>query len=178
MTPLVRLWVFRGLFIILALVAISVPLLPLRFSPDRLPMPDLFFALTIAWVVREPQTAPLVLIAGLALLADAVLMRPLGLWAVLIVFASELARMNARLIREGGILTEMIFFALIIIAMFFIQNIMLFITFLGGYPVNTLAWIILLSLIAYPLFALFLHYVIRVRGLDLKNRPDRLGKVG
>ncbi|MCF6305509.1 MAG: hypothetical protein L3J33_09070 [Rhodobacteraceae bacterium] len=178
MTPSIRLWLFRALFLGTALLSIAIPLLPLGFSPDRMAMPDLFLALTIAWVIREPKTAPLVLVAGLALLADAVLMRPFGLWALFVVILSELARMNDRLLRDGGFLIELMFFVISLVVLLLLQNLFLFVTFAGTYPLNVLVEIVITSLICYPFIAMFLHYILRVRGPDSKNLPDRLGKVG
>ncbi|MBL4807610.1 MAG: hypothetical protein JKY31_10025 [Rhodobacteraceae bacterium] len=178
MNPLFRIWFFCGIFIAVALISIAIPLLPLGFSPDRWAMPDLFFALTVAWVLRMPNSAPLILVAALALLADAVLMRPVGLWALLIVVASELARMNERLIREAGILVETAFFVAILIVMVLIQNALLFLTFSGVYPLKSLLQFVMLSMICYPFITGFLHYILRVRGRNIRNLPDRLGKVG
>jgi len=178
MTPRIRLSVRRVLFTLLALLMIALPLLPLGFSPSRWAMPDLFFALTISWVIRDKHSAPLILVAGLALLADAILMRPLGLWAVLVVITSELARMNDRFIRDGGIIAEMLFFWVTAISMVIIQNIFLFLTFSNSYPVDRLVQFVMLSLIIYPFIAAILHYVLRIRGEISKNLPDRLGKVG
>lgn len=178
MSPNVRIWVNRILYTFFSLIFIAVPLLPLGFSPGRLAMPDLFFALTIAWTVREQKAAPLLLVAALALLADAVLMRPVGLWALLIVISTELTRMNDKLIREGGILAELTFFGLALVAALILQNTMLFLVFSNTYPIQSLVQIVMFSLVYYTLIALFLHYVLRVRGLVTKKRPDRLGKVG
>lgn len=178
MTPSIRLWLFRSLFLGTALLSIAIPLLPLGFSPNRLAMPDLFLALTVAWVIRQPHSAPLVLVAGLALLADAVLMRPFGLWALFVVVLAELARMNNRLLREGSFLIELAFFLAALVVLLVAQNLFLFVTFAGTYPLNQLAEIVITSLICYPFIAMFLHYILRVRGPDSKNLPDRLGKVG
>ncbi len=174
----VPLWFYRLLFAAFALLAIAIPLLPLGFLASRLAMPDLFFALTIAWVVRSPKTAPLVLVALLAILADAVLSRPVGLWALLILILSELTRMNDRLIRDTGFIAEWLYFGAILTIMVILQNTVLFLTFAGAYPFNRLVQIVMLSMFWYPFIAGFLHYILRVRGPVSRNLPDRLGKVG
>lgn len=178
MNPQFRIWIYRILYAVFGLLAIAIPLLPLGFSPARLAMPDLFFALTIAWTIREQKATPLLLIAALALLADAVLMRPVGLWALLIVVSAELARMNDKLIREGGILAELTFFVLTIVVSLLVQNTMLFLVFADTYPLQSLVQIVVFSLVCYTFIILFLHYILRVRGLSSKNLPNRLGKVG
>lgn len=178
MNPFVRLWLYRGIYVFIGLIVIALPLLPLGFLPSRMAMPDLLFALTIVWIIRDTRTAPLLLVAGLALLADAVLMRPVGLWALLVVVATELARMNDRLLRDGGIIAELVFFAASMVIMLMIQNMLLFLTFSNTYPLNRVVQIVMLSLICYPFFVLFLHYVMRVRGVVSKDTPDRLGRVG
>jgi len=177
MSTTLHIWAYRALYTVLSIFALAIPLLPLGFSPLRSAMPDLFFALTIAWVVRDSRSAPLVLVALLAILADAVLMRPMGLWAGLIVISSELVRLNERMIREGGFLAELIFFALTLVAMLIVQNLVLLITFAEPYPLPELAQFVVFSVVFYLIIVLALHYVFRLRGRNWRTAPDRLGKI-
>jgi len=175
LTP--KIWGYRVVFTLIALLAIAYPLLPLQFTPERLAPPDLFLALGLAWVVRQPDSAPFLLIAALALLADAVLMRPLGLWAVLVLIASEIVRFSHHTIQERGVMMELALVALLLAAMALIQNIFLWATFSQSLDFARMAQFFLLTLFIYPVIVLFLHYVIRVRKPDYSNRPDRLGKI-
>jgi rod shape-determining protein MreD len=82
----------RTLFALLALAAIHLPMVPVSHSADRVVLPDLLYALTLAWVVRRPATAPLGLVLAVGLAGDILLARPPGLGALGLVLASEAVR--------------------------------------------------------------------------------------
>lgn len=172
-----QIWFYRALFILLGVLAIAYPILPLQFTPLRWPAPELLFALTMAWVVRQPESAPFLLIAGLALLADAVLMRPMGLWAVLLLMASETVRFSYRSIQERGLVMEFSLVAALLLAMVIVQNILLLASFSQSLEAARMLQFGVLTLLCYPVMVAFLHYIIRVRKPDHANRPDRLGKI-
>lgn len=177
MKPVPKIWLYRALYMWLGLLAIAYPLLPLQFTPARWPAPDLLFALTIAWVVRAPESAPFLLVALLAIIADAVLMRPLGLWALLLLMASETVRYSYRGIQERGVLSEIAMAAALLMIMLVMQNLLLWISFSQSLELARMLQIGLLTLLCYPVMVGFLHYILRVRKPDTANRPDRLGKI-
>lgn len=80
------------------IVAIYAALLPLAPDGGMMP-PDLLYCLVIAWVLRTPKPLPILLIAGLGLLADILLSRPMGLGAVGLLLSAEfIRRRSGRLI--------------------------------------------------------------------------------
>lgn len=162
---------------LLSLLAIAYPILPLQFTPARWPAPELLFALTMAWVVRQPESAPFLLIALLAIMADAVLMRPLGLWALLLLMASETVRFSYRAIQERGLIMEFSMVAALFLTMLIVQNILLWISFSQSLELARMLQFGMLTLLFYPFMVAFLHYIVRVRKPDHANRPDRLGKI-
>ncbi len=170
-------WLLRGLYLLLGLFAIAYPLLPLQFIPSRWPAPDLLFACTMAWLVRRPEGAPFLLIAGLALLADAVLMRPMGLWALLFLVASETVRFSYKSIQERGLIMEFSMVLGLLMAMMIIQNVILWASFSQTLELVRMGQIVMLTMLTYPFIIAFLHYILRVRKPDTSNRPDRLGKI-
>lgn len=177
MTASPKIWAYRSLFLLLGLLALAYPLLPLQFTPERWPAPELLFTLTIAWVVRQPESAPFLLIAALALLADAALMRPMGLWALLLLMASETVRFSYRSIQERGIIMEFFMVTALIVVMVLMQSILLWISFSQSLNAVQITQFVLLTLLCYPFTVAFLHYILRVRKPDHSNRPDRLGKI-
>ena len=177
MTPQARIWVYRVLYFLLGLFAVAYPLLPLQFSPARFSSPDLLFALTMVWIVRQPQSAPFLLVAALALLADAVLMRPMGLWAVLMLISSETVRFSYKSIQDRGIIAEFTLIASLLLAMVVLQNLVLWVSFSQVLEFAKIVQFVILTLASIPVILLFLHYVVRVRKPDSRNRPDRLGKI-
>jgi rod shape-determining protein MreD len=95
-----RAWVYRLIYVGLALVILFLQLIPLRNVPGRLPGPDLLLVLTLAWVMRRPDYLPAGLVGMVVLVEDLILMRPPGLWAALTVLACEFLRSRAALTRE------------------------------------------------------------------------------
>ena len=170
-------WLYRVIFLMLGLLAIAYPILPLQFSPARWPAPGLLFVLTMAWVVRQPDSAPFLSIAALAILADAVLMRPMGLWAVLLLMASETVRFSYRSIQERGLMMEFSVVAGLLLAMMILQNLLLWVSFSQSLEAARMLQFTLLTLLCYPVMVAVLHYIVRVRKPDTANRPDRLGKI-
>lgn len=99
-----RVW-YAGVFLAIAAMLFVFRFLPLQGlgDPTRLPgesgpslatwpMPDLMLALTLAWVVRRPDLLPAPLIAGYVFLEDILMMRPPGLWALLVLGTTEFLR--------------------------------------------------------------------------------------
>jgi len=168
---------YRGIYLLCGLILVALPLLPLQFSPERLATPELLFAFTFVWVVRQPDTAPFLLVALLALLADSVLMRPLGLWAFLFVIAIEITRYSYMGIQERGVLMELSLFVALLVAMSIIQSLLLWASFSQGLDLRTNTQFVMRTALVYPVMLLFIHYILRVRKPDHSNRPDRLGKI-
>ncbi len=177
MNPPPIIWFYRLLYALVSFLLIAYPILPLQFSPDRWPAPELFFALTMGWIVRQPESAPFLLVAALALLADAVLMRPLGLWAFLLLIAAETLRFSAPSVQERGVVMEFTVVAGLLVAMVIVQNIVLWISFSQSLDAARMLQFVMLTLLCYPFMIAFMHYILRVRKPDHRNRPDRLGKI-
>ena len=65
-----RLWLMRAAFVALALLVIFWQLLPMETVPRRFTGPDMLLVMCVLWVLRRPDYAPPVAIAGVMLLAD------------------------------------------------------------------------------------------------------------
>ena len=99
------LWTYRLLFVVLCIGLVAYRLVPLGVGEyPLLPGPDLMLALTLAWLLRQPDTVPPLIIVGVMLLADFVFMRPPGLWALLVLLVTEYLR------RRRATMAEMPFF--------------------------------------------------------------------
>ena len=68
-----------------ALLIFSI--VPYEIWPRRFPSPDLMVVFTFIWLVLRPRLIPTPLIAAIFFFADILLMRPIGLWAALMVLA-------------------------------------------------------------------------------------------
>lgn len=110
-------WLYGGAYAGLCLALILAHLLPLSIIPGRIPGPDLMICLTLAWVLRRPYCVPTFLVAVMFLFADMLLMRPLGLWAAIVVIAVEYLRARTHQTREQTFLTEWLMIAILLLVM-------------------------------------------------------------
>lgn len=85
-------WLFGLGYAAIIASLILVNLLPLAIIPGRFPGPDLMVCVTFAWVLRRPHFVPTPVVAVLFLVADMAFMRPIGLWAAIVVMAVEFLR--------------------------------------------------------------------------------------
>lgn len=171
--PLTRQILGPGLYIVLAGGLMLATLVPLTGGRSSLPGPDLLFCLTIGWVMRRPDLLPVGLVAAVALMGDLLLQRPPGLWAALLVLATE--HMRARSLPGqapslwgegalvGGLFAAMVVVNWTLLAIFMV-------------PRPSLAAVLLqvpATLIAYPVVVLLLSSVFGIR------RPsEAAGKLG
>lgn len=98
----------QAVFLLLCLATVYLPLAPVAPGADRV-APDALFCLAMAWVLRDPASAPLWIILLAGLLADALLARPLGLGALALVVATEIARSRREAVMGTNLLIEWLF---------------------------------------------------------------------
>lgn len=170
-------WFGRAVFGSLGVFATLAAMLPLGLQADAMVMPDILFCLAFAWVVRRPLTAPLVLIFCLSIFADFMLMRPLGLWTLVLIGASELARAQRVPIREQMFVLEWLIFTCVFGAALLANAILLKISFSAG-PTSGLALNFFINtVLAYPFVVAMLHWVFRIRAPRTPSGFNRLGRV-
>lgn len=103
-------------FLLVCWLLLFIRLLPL--SPGgALPGPDLVLALIMAWVLRRPDQLAAPVIVAVVLLEDVLLMRPPGLWAVIVLLGSEAARVREPRWRDQGFMVEWLRVAVLMAAM-------------------------------------------------------------
>ncbi|MEM7709687.1 MAG: rod shape-determining protein MreD [Pseudomonadota bacterium] len=86
------LWSYRALFAGLAAAVLFLALLPFGGGEGRFPGPEATLCLICAWVLRRPDYVPLWLMIPVLLLDDMLLMRPLGLWTLIVLLVSDVLR--------------------------------------------------------------------------------------
>jgi rod shape-determining protein MreD len=111
-----RLWMMRGAFVVLAVVILLFQLLPLETMPRNWAGPDVLLAFAAAWCLRRPEYVPPLALALAFLLADLLLQRPPGLWALLALIGCENLKSRRRSLRDAGFGTEWITVGVILIA--------------------------------------------------------------
>lgn len=110
--------VHRALFLAIAAVILFLRLLPLSPGTGGLPGPDIFLALTLAWVLRRPDYVPAALIVAVILLEDLMFMRPPGLWPLMVLLGTEFLRRREQALRDLPFMLEWLVIGGVLAAMF------------------------------------------------------------
>lgn len=110
--------VHRALFLAIAAVILFLRLLPLSPGTGGLPGPDIFLALTLAWVLRRPDYVPAALIVAVILLEDLMFMRPPGLWSLMVLLGTEFLRRREQALRDLPFMLEWLVIGGVLAAMF------------------------------------------------------------
>lgn len=166
-------WGYRLLFVALAGAVLFFALLPFGPGEGGVPGPELTVCLIFAWVLRRPDYVPLWLIVPLLLLDDALLMRPLGLWTLVVLLVSEYLR---RRVDHGEALpfwSEVMLASGCIVAVFAVNQAALALLLADAPPLDGQAMHALATVVFYPL-VMVLSQVMGVRRLA----PGELDSMG
>lgn len=165
------------LFALISLAVILAQLLPLQLQAEHMVQPDLLVALAAAWVIRQPENMPLLLLAPILLLADLIQDRPVGLWALISLLLIEAMSAQREGLRNRPFPFEWAAFTGVLALGLIGQSVILSLALVerptGGITVQLFAT----TATVYPLVALVLHYVLRVRAPKPAERSRRLGRV-
>ena len=148
-----RRWMYRLLLLGLALALIFLHLLPLGSGPALLPTPDLTVALIFAWVLRRPEFAPALLIAGIILLGDFLFMRPPGLWAAFVVGGAEFLRSREHAAREMPFPVEWALVGTVMVVMALGYRLVLTVFIVDQVSLGLTLLQLILTIASYPLVA-------------------------
>jgi rod shape-determining protein MreD len=157
-----RVWAYRGVFVLIAGVALFLKLLPLGAVPSSLPWPDLLLCLTMAWVLRRPEYLPAMMIAAIYLLADFLLMRPPGIWALMVLLGTEFLRSRSTLTRELSFVMEWVMVAGVLAAMVLGMRFVLAVAMVAQAPIDMTLAQLTLTILAYPLVVVVSSYGMNV----------------
>lgn len=169
-----RAWLYPTVFTAIAALVFMIRMLPLGTEAGSWPGPDLLLCLILAWVMRRPDYLPAPLLALVLLAEDLLLMRPPGLWAALVLIASEFLRSRAALTRELTFPFEWLLISGLMLALRFAERTIGALAFL---PQPALADQMLqtaMSILFYPLAVGFCWLVLDLR----KPAPGELDAFG
>lgn len=144
-------WMYRALFLAIALLLLFLRLLPLGQSAGAFPGPDLMLCVIMAWVVRRPDYLPLAMIVFVMLLEDLLLMRPPGLWTALVVLATEFLRSRVALTRELNFLVEWMLVSALMLGILLAYRVVFAVAFLPQPPFGFAVVQVLWSALLYPI---------------------------
>lgn len=152
-------WIKRASFAALTLIILFAHLIPLETAaPSGWAGVDLLMVFALAWSVRRPDYVPVVLLAILFLLADLLLQRPPGLWALLMLLACEWLKAQAHTLRDAGIPVEYLKVAAVIVGIYVVNRLVLGIMLIDLPSLGLYLLQMVVTLIAYP-FAVFVTHV-------------------
>jgi rod shape-determining protein MreD len=169
-----RLWLMRGSFMLLTVLILFFQLLPLETTPRIWAGPDLLLCFAMAWSMRRPEYVPPLALALAFLLADLLLQRPPGLWAMFALMACENLKSRGRSLRDANFAAEWITVGLIIMVITVFERLVLGLV-LVDLPLLTLTLSELgMTLLFYPLVVAITHFLMGVR----KTAPGDLDALG
>lgn len=168
------LWIKRLTFLGLVLLIIFFRLLPLQTTAGGWIWPDFVLCLALAWSVRRPEYVPAVLLAAAFLLADLLLQRPPGLWALLALVACEKIKGQSRSLRDATLLSEIVTISIWIIGISVAYRVILGVLLVDTPAFGPSVKHILVTLVAYPVVVAITHLTLGVR----KAAPNELGSKG
>jgi len=156
-------WRGRFMFFAVAMALIFMRLLPLGGEAGQLPGPDWLVCIIFALMMRRPEFLPLWLLVVVLLLEDIFLMRPLGLWAALVILAAEVVRTRTILMRELSFLMEWAVIAALMLGMMLAYRLAYALALMPqvsfGYALVEVIW----SIIAYPGVVMISRYVLALK---------------
>jgi len=177
MTEVARLDVLGnlGLWLALVLASFFLRIMPIDLSPGGLPGPDLLLALTMAWVLRRPSHLPALAIALVWLVEDLLLLRPPGLWALMVLVGTEFLRARHAVVREITFMLEWAMVAGVLAAMTLGYRVVLAIVMVPAEPLDLSLMKLGFTVASYPVVVLVLHFVLRIRK-PATGEVDELGR--
>lgn len=140
-----------------------------------LPMPDILLCLSLAWMVRRPDLLPAPLIAGYFLLEDILLLRPPGLWALIVLTATEFLRSRRTQLRGYGFGLEYLLIIGLLLAMFLANRAVLAIVMAPQAHLGLSLMHFLGTVLAYPLVVAVSHFAFGLRK-PATGEVDSLGQ--
>lgn len=158
-----RLWGMRLTFALVICIVLFFHLLPLETTPRRWVGPDLLLAFAFAWSLRRPEFVPSVALAGLFLMADLLLQRPPGLWALLALLACENLKSRARTLRDSTFASEWLTVCITLALVALAYRLGLMITLLEPPALGMSLIELVMTMICYPLVVATTHWLLGVK---------------
>ncbi|GAA6209614.1 hypothetical protein NBRC116601_29070 [Cognatishimia sp. WU-CL00825] len=172
-----RLWIMRIAFAAMCLTIMYWQLLPLETIPKRWTGPDLLITLCCVWVLRRPTYVPVLLIAAAFLLADFLFQRPPGLMAAVVVLVTENLRRRSQTMLDMPFSVEWLTAASAMTAIVLGNRILSAVFFVDQTSLGLSLIQVIMSVLAYPLVALFCYAFLRLRKTTPRERDGLAGRI-
>lgn len=158
-----RTWLMRLAFLGVAMLILFYHLLPLDMMPPLYAGPDLLVALCFSWALRRPDYVPALSVAGVMLLADLMLGRPPGLWAALMLIATETLKRRDRRGPETTFVVEWIAIATTLMTITIAYRLVLGLLLVPAGPPFLALMRFAMTVICYPLVVVLSQVLFGVR---------------
>jgi rod shape-determining protein MreD len=155
----------RLAFVLAAFAVVFLHLLPFGLGKTHIPGPDILTLLAFAWVVRRPDYVPALLVALVTLFTDVIFVRPLGLWAALVLIGLEFLRTRESLSRDQPFLVEWFMVGATFCLITMANSLILAVFLVPQPPLKLAALQMVISVGCYPAIALATRYLFGVRRL-------------
>ncbi|WP_069299692.1 hypothetical protein [Neptunicoccus sediminis] len=147
---LVQLWARRSLYIGTGFAIILWSIVPFDLSAGALPGPDILYCITMAYVVRKPEWAPVWAVFLVFFFRDILTLAPLGLFTLLIVLGTEVVRSNIQAFREYSFGLEWLWMGTIFFIITILQQIILLMTLTHTPRFVEQLYLMVFTILLYP----------------------------
>lgn len=158
-----RLWLMRAAFVLMAMSIVFFQLLPLATTPRTWAGPDLLLGFALAWSLRRPDYVPSLVLALTFLLADLLLQRPPGLWAMLALIGCENFKSRGRALRDANFVAEWISAAIILTCVTLAYRVVLAVMLVDLPSLRLSLSELGLTLLCYPAIVAVTHFLMGVQ---------------
>jgi rod shape-determining protein MreD len=156
-------WVRRLTLVFIAALIMFYHLIPFKLTPATFPSPDIMFGIICALIIRRPEIVPFWLIGIIYFGFDIFLMKPLGIWAICVLVATEAVRANRAVLRENLFPFEWFMVSLIFLATLLANRVFWVVSFIPTPSWPSLFWQFLFTVAAYPVILFVMTYILHIR---------------
>ena len=161
--PSERIWIYRIIFIAVAIFLILANLMPLQMTPQRWPWPNSLLLVIFCWSLREPNFVPVPLIIAVLLLQDFLLHRPPGLFSGISVTILILIKAITDSSDDKSFLAEWVRVSLAFAAISLIYHLVLTLSLVNTSQLRISLIQTIFNISIYPFIVLVSHYIFRVK---------------
>ena len=158
-----RILAYNLLFVAAAFLLLTIQLLPHAPVIGPLYEPDLIFCLMAAWLLRRPEYLSTAVIVASVLVAELLFLQPPGLWAFLVLLASEFFRSTADRVRFLPFGYEWLIAMTAYAAAAIAYSFLLALALVPGPDAKTVALQLFATAVAYPLVVAATNLLFRIR---------------
>lgn len=164
-----KIWLYRLLFIFLGLVTVFASLLPTEINFNAWGAPDVVLVTALAWTVRRPYYAPIVMVGLIIFFQDLLLQRPPGLLPALTMIPLMRLQKQAYRPEDATFWEEWINAAMIIILIAIGLRFVMNITFLDLPRFSVHLSSVVFSFLLYPVVAVVSERILGITPLSLNE---------